>query len=163
MSDGLASQLHRPFEVGANKANVAIFILQDCPVSNGYAPEINRIVTEFGPEGIGFYLVHVDSNLRQDEARKHAEGFGFKCPVLVDRDHKLVRRAKATVAPEAFVIGRDGVILYRGRIDDRYVAIGKRKPAPTTRDLRDALQAVLEDRPVRNPVTKPLGCFIPTE
>jgi hypothetical protein len=65
------------------------------------------------------------------------------------------------MAPEAAVLAPDGKVVYRGRIDDRYADYGKRRPEPTQRDLRDALDAVLENKPVRAPTTKVIGCYLP--
>jgi len=52
-------------------------------------------------------------------------------------------------------------VVYHGRIDDRIVALGKRRVEPTTRDLREALDAMLEGKPVPTPVTKAVGCYLP--
>src|SRR5262249_12755086 len=74
----------------------------------------------------------------------------------------LVRRAGARMVPEAAVFGPDGQRKYLGRIDDLYADLGKRRARATSRDLRDALDAVLADRPVPRPVTQAVGCFIPS-
>jgi len=55
----------------------------------------------------------------------------------------------------------DGERKYLGRIDDLYADLGKRRARATSLDLRDALDAVLADRPVPRPVTQAVGCFIP--
>jgi thiol-disulfide isomerase/thioredoxin len=143
------------------KAIVLFFIASDCPISNAFAPEINRICDEYGPRKVVFYMVYVEPNLPLKAARKHAKEYAFRCPALIDRSHRLVRVAGATITPEAAVLGGDGRVLYRGRIDDRFADLGTARPAPTSRDLRQALDAVLEDRPVPNPTTKAIGCYIP--
>ena len=51
-------------------------------------------------------------------------------------------------------------MVYRGRIDDRYVDFGKARAEATQHDLLDALQAVVEGQPVPNPRTKSVGCYI---
>ena len=150
-----------PLESGTNLATVFIFILADCPVANSYAPEINRLVAEYTPKRVQFFLVHVDDALTEQEASQHARDFGYQCPVLIDRDHALVQRTGATITPEAAVLGRTGERLYRGRIDNQQAALGKRRPRPTTRELRDALDAILAHKPVKHPETKAVGCYIP--
>jgi len=47
----------------------------------------------------------------------------------------------------------DGRELYRGRLDNRYSDYGKERPAPTRRDLDDALAAILNGKPVASAVT----------
>jgi AhpC/TSA family len=151
---------HRPFASPDVRAVALLFVLQDCPIANGYAPEIIRLCREYHGRGARFYLVQVDPDLSDDEARKHAREHGYTCPVVVDRQHVLVRHAGATMVPEAAVFAPSGERQYRGRIDDRHAALGKRRPQPTSHDLRQALDAVLAQRPVAQPETQPVGCFI---
>ena len=158
----VSGQLHRPLEKSSARADVVIFILHDCPIANAFAPEISRLNAEFQPRGIRFFVVHVDSALATTDAQQHAKDFAFTCPVLLDRQHTLVARLKAAVTPEAFVVNSAGETLYRGRIDDRFVELGKRRQEPTRRDLRLALENFLAGKPVAEPVTKAIGCFIPT-
>jgi hypothetical protein len=66
----------------------------------------------------------------------------------------------ATVTPEVAVMERGGKVVYLGRIDDLYVDLGKRRAAPTRRYLRDALDAVLNGKPVAVAKIDPVGCFI---
>ena len=143
------------------KATVFVFITNDCPVSNGYAPEINRICAEYAPKRIAFYLVHVDPDLKPADAKKHAADYGYRCPVLLDPSHQLVKVTQVTVTPEAAVLSPDGKLLYRGRIDDSFVALGKKRAQPTTRDLRDALDAILLGKTVAIATTTAVGCYIP--
>jgi hypothetical protein len=65
------------------------------------------------------------------------------------------------MAPEVAVLGPDGKVLYRGRIDDLYVTYGKRRPAPTQHDLRDALDALLAGKAIAAPTAKVIGCYLP--
>jgi hypothetical protein len=58
------------------------------------------------------------------------------------------------------VLDATGEIRYRGRIDNRYEALGRPRRVVTIRDLRDALDAVLAGRPVARPETTALGCYI---
>jgi len=71
----------------------------------------------------------------------------------------IINFLSSTITPEAAVFA-SGRMLYRGRIDDHYVALGQARPAPTTHDLQDALEAALNGRPVPNPTTKAVGCII---
>jgi thiol-disulfide isomerase/thioredoxin len=149
-----------PLDVSSAKAVLILFIATDCPISNGYAPEINHICKEYESKGVSFYLVHSDPELSAADAKKHAADYGFTCPVLIDRKHEIVKHVGATVTPEAVVLGADGKVQYNGRIDDLYVALGKRRYEATTHDLRDALDAILAGKPVANPHTQAVGCVI---
>jgi thiol-disulfide isomerase/thioredoxin len=150
----------RPLDSKGKKAVVFLFVAHDCPVSNGYAPEVNRIIKEYSPKKINFYLVYTEPDLKPVDAQKHLKDFSYTCPALMDPKHKLVKFVGATVTPEAAVIGPEGELLYRGRIDDLYVDFGKRRYEVQTHDLRLALEAILNGKPIPNRTTKAVGCFI---
>lgn len=156
---GVARQ---PMALGDAKASVIIFISVDCPVSNAYAPEINRICKQYKGK-INFYLVHCDPELTAEQAQKHADAYGFTCPVLLDGHHLLAKALGARVESEAAVVGPEGKLEYRGRIDDWYYAIGKHRNTATTHDLRDALDAVIAGRSVTTSRKKAVGCALDDE
>lgn len=142
------------------KAVVLVFIARDCPISNAYAPELQRIYARYTPQKIGFALVYPEDDITLADAQKHAKDFGYACPVFLDPTHRWARKAGATVTPEAAVFSPQGKLLYRGRIDDLYADWGKRRPQARTHDLRNALDAILTGKPVPTPKTKAIGCFI---
>ena len=143
-------------------ASVLFFITSDCPISNSYAPEIQRICSEYGPKKVSCNLVYVDPDLTVADVKKHVKDFGYSAvPAILDSTQKLVHAAGATITPEAAVIGSSGQVLYRGRIDNVYASLGKRRPEATEKDLRKALDEVLSGKPVSTPQTKAIGCYIP--
>ena len=153
-------QIQRPLDGGQDRAHVLLFVLADCPIANSYAPEIQAIRLAYEPAGIRFFLVHVQPDLADEAARAHARAYGHTGPILIDRDHSLVRAADVKVTPEAAVFGRDGQLLYRGRIDDLYAEVGKRRHTAATHDLRAALAAIVAGRAVPVARTEAIGCYI---
>ena len=146
----------------AGAAEVLFFITNDCPISNFYAPEIQRICGEYGGKGVSCALVYVDPTLDTAAVRKHLHEFGYRrIPAILDTRHKLVDAAGAKVTPEAIVVGRDGKVRYSGRIDNFYAGLGQPRRQATVHDLRAALDELLSGKPVTTPQTKPVGCFIP--
>lgn len=150
-----------PFDGGQAGALVFLFVRTDCPISNRYAPEFRRIFDEFSARGVRFWLVYPDPDEPIAAIRRHIADYDYPGDPLRDPKHDLVRRTEATVTPEAAVFSPEGQLTYRGRIDDRYVAFGKTRPAPTTRDLRQALEETLAGKPVSRPRTRAVGCYIP--
>src|SRR5215471_5793515 len=145
----------------AGSANILFFISVDCPISNSYAPEIQRLCEQYGKQGVGCALMYEDLDLSPATVRKHLQEYGYKAiPAAIDAERKVSRRAKADVTPEAVVVDAKGEIRYRGRIDNFYADFGKARQQVTVHDLSDALDAVLAGRAVANPETQPLGCYI---
>jgi hypothetical protein len=153
----------RPLADSGQKATVFFFVMHECPVANGYAPEISRITSEYSAKGARCFVVYVESDLTPEQARQHARDYGYKSGPLLDPQHLLVKAAGATVSPEAAVFSPSGELLYRGRIDDRVADLGKHRPEPTRRDLRLALDAILAGKPVPARLTKAVGCYIPED
>lgn len=151
---------HQPLATAGQKCTLLFFVMSECPIANSYAPEINRIVAAYKDQGVRSYLIYVEDDLSADAARQHAKEHEFKLPALLDPGHHLVKFAHVSVSPEVAVLAPDNTVLYRGRIDDRVAAFGKHRITPTKRDLRSALDAILDGKPVATPVTKAIGCYI---
>ena len=138
---------------------VLVFVQSDCPISNRYAPELNRVFAKYADRGVSFLLVYPDPDATTDAIRQHLTDYGYHWQALRDPEHALVKLAKVHVTPEAAVF-RQGRLLYHGRIDDRYIDYGRTRSEPTMRDLEAALEAALAGKPVARAQTPAVGCFI---
>jgi hypothetical protein len=148
-------------------ASAIFFVQSDCPISNWYAPVVQQVCRDYGSRGVGCMLVYEDVDLGaspavlDEEVRRHLKDFGYSnMTALVDRTRLVARHVNASVTPSVAVVDRSGAIRYRGRIDNAYADLGKPRQQVTSHDLRDALDAVIGGRPVPNPETQALGCFI---
>jgi hypothetical protein len=154
--DGQSFRLFGP----GTRATVLFFVTTDCPITNNYIPEMNRIVAAYAPRKVAFFAVYSDPSLSVSAIRRHAADFGLHIPVIDDTSHLLVRRAEATVNPEAAVFAPAGRLVYRGRIDNWYADLGVRRATPTEHYLRQALDEVLAGQPVATAEVPPVGCSI---
>jgi thiol-disulfide isomerase/thioredoxin len=151
---------HRDPLAGDTPATVLVFTRTDCPISNRYAPELERLAAHYGPRGVHFWMIYVDPEQDAQAIRRHQREYSYTLPALIDLDHALVELTAATVTPEAAVFNGDNELVYRGRIDDRYVDFGKARPQPRQRDLQQVLDAVLAGHPVGQTHTQAVGCYI---
>jgi len=149
-----------PLADPAARATVLLFTRRDCPISNRYAPEIAHLHAEYAPRGVAFFLVYVDPGQTDDEVRAHVRDYGYPCRVLLDPGHQLVALAGATITPEAALYLPGGRRAYRGRIDDRVVALDVIRPQPTRRDLAEAIDAALAGRAPEVAETPAIGCVL---
>jgi len=143
-----------------SKLFVCLFTRTDCPVSNSYAPEVRRIYEKFSTRGVSFYLVYPDPDESAQVIDKHLKEYSYPFAGLRDPKHELVKLAGAKITPEAAVFDGSGKLLYRGRIDDRYVDFGKARVAATVKDLENALEAILDGKPAPAAGGPAIGCFI---
>lgn len=142
------------------EATVLLFVMSDCPISNRYAPEVRRIHEAFG-ERTAFWLVYVDTHRPVAELASHRSSFGYPFGAVLDVEGALAAAAGATVTPEAAVWDAAGRLVYRGRIDDRFVSFGVTRAAPTTRDLSAVLERVAGGESLPFTETRAIGCYIP--
>ena len=89
----------KPFEP-AGAANVIFFIATDCPISNSYAPEIQRVSQEYGARGVGCSLMYEDVDMGStatrldNEVRRHLQEYRYAdISAAVDRftNHRETR------------------------------------------------------------------------
>lgn len=142
---------------------VLVFTATECPISNRYAPEIRRLRSKFAARGVAFRLVYADPSETAEAIRRHLRAFGHDEDALRDPGHELVRFTGATVTPEVAVLAASATgsrLVYRGRIDDRAVDVGRIRPAPRVHDLEDVLDALVSGRALEARTTPATGCFI---
>lgn len=156
-----AGKIHTSAELGHFQATVLLFVATECPNSNTYSPALARLYREYSARGVLFLGVYSDPADNAAAVQKHDAEYQIPYPALLDPKHSLALATGARSTPEAVIVSPLGEVLYRGRVDDRFVDFGKTRFRPTREDLREALDQVLSSQPVKDPVTKVLGCAIP--
>lgn len=96
------------------------------------------------------------SHFDQEKNKAFAETHDLPYPVLDDSDGTVGRLYKAKTTPHMFVIDKAGRIAYDGAIDDD----PQGSKASKTNYVKDALDALLDNRPVQIAQTKPYGCSV---
>jgi hypothetical protein len=145
---------------------VLFFIASDCPISNRYLPEMQRLESKFASQHVVFWFVYPNGGETSEAVRRHEAAYGAEGHILLDPHHKLVAITHAKVTPESAVLvpehaGAETLrTVYHGRIDDRYVEIGRERPAATQHDLERAIGDVLQHRFVQPPDGSAVGCGI---
>ncbi len=157
--DGKATTLHAL----KGKPVVVVFLSFECPVSNSYAPVLNEMAKEHGAR-VSFLAVAPISEPAAGLA-KQAKEFDLAFPLYRDDQLTAARTFGAMKVPEAFVLDANLNLRYRGRIDDAYAERLVPKKKFDRHDLRDAVEAVLTGKEIKEPTTEAVGCpiFYPRE
>jgi hypothetical protein len=142
------------------KVVVFVFVSSECPVSNKFAPELERLSHKFPTNDVSFNLVYPNASDSESKIADHRRDFHLTGAYLRDPKHKLAKLAGATITPEAAVFDSSRTLSYRGRVNDQYLALGKGRPEPTQHDLEDAITAILAGQKPKQSRTEPIGCFI---
>ena len=143
-------------ENGAGPAAL-VFVDAACPVSARYLGELDDFAAAAEAEGIDFYAVVSSPQSTWADARNLRSRYNLRTPVLLDPSGDLAARLGPITVPEAFVINEQDRMIYRGRIDDRFSAIGQLRRVIRNHDLLDAFAAahILQTEPR---ATEPIGC-----
>lgn len=143
------------------KVLVVAFTCNHCPYVVNSEPRILQFHADYAPRGVA--LVAINSNETENHpadsfehmvARAKEKGYGF--PYLRDESQEVARAYGALRTPHYYVFDAQRQLRYTGRMDDNPRNPGMEK----TRELRDAVDAVLAGK--EPPVTKtnPIGCNV---
>ncbi len=134
-----------------HSAIVVLFISTICPYSNYYNDLIRDMAGEFGKKGVVFVGVNSGKLETAEEARAHARDHGHAFDILKDPESRIADLLDARRTPEAFLFDSSGTLRYHGRIAAKI-------SAP---DLKSAIDALLQGKPIHPAETKAFGCAIP--
>ena len=148
-----------PLKAASGKPVVLAFVRTDCPISNRYAPTLQRLQAEYAGRAV-FWLVYPDKDESPAKIRKHIQDYGYALTALRDPGHELARLSQAQITPEVAVFAVRGQLAYHGRIDNWYESVGRARVVPTTHELNDALQDLLAGKMPRVPTASAVGCSI---
>jgi peroxiredoxin len=130
---------------------VVLFLSTICPYSNYYNDLIRVLAADFGKRRIAFVGVNSGALESADEARTHAREHGHTFDIIKDPESHIADLLDARRTPEVFLLDSRGILRYHGRIASKI----------SSPDLKSAIEAFLDGRPIRPAETKAFGCAIP--
>lgn len=148
-----------PIKASQGKIAVLIFVRTDCPISNRYAPTLQKLSADFQANA-KFWLVYPDKRTTPQQITEHLRQFHYSISALRDPAHSLAKFVSATITPEAAVFSAQGKLLYHGRIDNLYVDAGRARSAATTHELKDAIESAAFGKTRMTAFTPSVGCYI---
>ena len=144
------------------KALLVMFICRHCPFVKHIQGELAKLGNDYALEPLGILAISSnDYRAYPDDApdnlRQQAAELGFTFPYCSDETQEVAKAYGAACTPDFYLFDNDRRLAYRGQLDGSRP--GNNEPV-TGRDLRAAIDAVLEGRPV-SPDQKPsIGCNI---
>jgi hypothetical protein len=167
LNEPLGKDLHggpvRELSGAGVRVVVLYFASTDCPISNRYIPEIARLKREFGDAGVRVWWVYPNPGDTAEVVERHRRDFSIAGDAVLDWRQRLVAMAHVGVTPEAAVFVVQGPVLrevYHGRVDDRYLSLGRERPQAGRHDLEAAIRAAVAGKPVPQPGGPPVGCSV---
>jgi len=158
-TDGHAVSLS---DFGPQRALLVMFICNHCPYVQHVRDELARLGRDYQARGAA--MVGISSNdidaFPDDAPDRMAEEkrvAGYTFPYLFDATQEVARAYSAACTPDFFLYGPERRLLYRGQLDGSRPGNGILVDGI---DLRAALDAVLEGRPVSADQKPSMGCNI---
>ena len=144
------------------KGTVVMFICNHCPYVKHINAELVRVARDYQRRGFGFIAISSNdvANYPDDapeKMREAAKKHGYPFPYLYDESQDVARAYDAACTPDLYVFDAGLSLVYRGQFDDSRPNSGK---GANGRDLRAALDAVVEGRPVDADQKPSVGCNI---
>jgi mono/diheme cytochrome c family protein/peroxiredoxin len=155
-----AGKLQRLDDLAGKRATIIVFLSTDCPMSNSYIESIQEMASTYESKGVKVILANPNAQETPEQVARHASDFHIRLPVVRDTKLELTDALGARATPEAFLLGPERTVRYRGRIDDQYISRLKRREGNPRHDLREALDELLAGKPISRAETEPLGCPI---
>ncbi|MBN1556933.1 MAG: thioredoxin family protein [Lentisphaerae bacterium] len=144
------------------KALLVMFICRHCPYVKHVQDALARLGRDYADKDIG--IVAISSNDaasfpddRPESLKQMAESLCFTFPLCYDETQEIAKTYTAACTPDFFLFDKARKLVYRGQLDDSRP--GNDKPV-TGRDLRAAIEAVLNDRPAAPDQAASIGCNI---
>ena len=147
--------------VATGKVGAAALVFLDtaCPVATRYVPVLNALHDDARARGVSLYGVLSNPDIGWRESAEFVDDFGVEFPVILDSAGDLAVRLGPRVTSESFVVSTANRIVYRGRIDDRFAAVGRLRTRVTSHDLRDVVENVARGGRTKPYQTEAIGCF----
>lgn len=145
-----------------NIATIIAFICNHCPYVKHINQELPRLAKDFADKGVNLIAINAnDIEQYPDDSPENmirtAEESKYCFPYLYDETQEVAAAYQARCTPDFFVYDHNLHLIYRGQLDDSRPG----NHIPVTGDsIRQALQALLEKRPISVQQKPSLGCNI---
>ena len=150
-----------------SRALLVMFLCRHCPYVQHIQEELARLGRDYATRPVGIVAISSnDAEAYPEDApaslREMAGTLGFSFPFCYDESQDVARAYTAECTPEFFLFDAGRKLVYHGQFDD---SRPRRSSNPVTgpatgKDLRAAVDALLDGRPVPADQKPGVGCNI---
>jgi thiol-disulfide isomerase/thioredoxin len=165
---GVDGKVHTLSDYASSKLLVIVFTCNHCPTAQLYEPRIKKLADDYRNRDVALVAIepnnpnavrldelgYTDVSDSLEEMKIRADYRRVNFPYLYDGDTQSVSRQygpKAT--PHVFIFDKERKLRYEGRVDNN-----QRESLVKTQDARNAIDALLADKPVAVAHTGVFGC-----
>lgn len=162
LMDTVSDELINLNDAKGLKGTVIMFICNHCPFVKHVNHQITKSAKRYSSKGVNFIAISSNDveNYPEDSPdnmKQNAIDNGFIFPYLYDSSQKVAKEYKAACTPDFYLFDSDLKLVYRGQLDDSRPGNG----IPVSgRDLHNAIDNLLEGRPIDENQKPSIGCNI---
>lgn len=156
------AKIWRLEDFAGKKALLVMFISNHCPYVKHIRAGLAAMTSDFIDAGVGVVAIMANDVMRYKDdhpelmaAEKKAAGYRF--PYLFDESQEVAKSYKAACTPDFFLFDGAFKLAYRGQMDESRPGNAK---AVTGKDLRLAVECILQAKPVSPSQIPSIGCNI---
>jgi len=163
-------ELHSPIEdrvvslteIRSDKATVIMFICNHCPYVKNIQRGLVELANDYISAGISFVAINSnDHESYPDDSPERmaevAEEHGYPFHYLFDETQEVARAYDAACTPDFYIFDGELISVYRGQMDNSRPGNGK---PVTGSHIREALDSILHNKPMREDQVPSIGCNI---
>ncbi|MDP2189404.1 MAG: redoxin domain-containing protein [Sphingobacteriaceae bacterium] len=145
----------------AQKPTVFVFFAETCPICQYYTPKLRDLQLKFGDE-VRWVAVFPNKLSSDTSAINFLLRHDLAMVIRLDPKQVFSRVYGIEVTPEVVVKDAKGHMRYKGRIDDFYIAPGKKRNRATTNELELVLERLVKKQEFNFFATQAVGCLLNT-
>jgi peroxiredoxin len=138
---------------------VFVFLSESCPICQSYTLPLKTLYKKYHQQ-VEFVGVFPNEGVSAADLQAFKTTYAIPFRLMTDSGNVLTKKFHATVTPEVFVQNAKEELIYSGRIDNSFYAVGKRRKLVTTHELEDALSQYTSGHDIAVPKTQAVGCII---
>jgi len=162
LPDAVSGRTIRLADFAGKQGFLVMFLCPHCPYVKHIQERLAGLLAEYRGRSLG--VVAISSNDVQQFPEDSPEGLGqsarslgFDFPYCYDESQEVAKAYQAACTPDFFLFDDRQRLAYRGQFDS---SRPKNTEPVTGADLRAALDAVLDGRPVKAQQRPSIGCNI---
>lgn len=149
-------------ELKSNIATVIMFICNHCPYVKHINKALVQLANDYQPKGIKFIAISSNDVVKYPDddpvlMKEHAQKEGYPFPYLYDATQEVAKKYFAACTPDFSIFDKDLSCVYRGQLDDSRPG---NNIVPNGKDIRNALDAILNNQAVSAIQRPSIGCNI---
>lgn len=143
-------------------ATVIMFICNHCPFVKHVNPELVKLANDYKNKGVRFIAISSNDVAgypedSPEQMKLLAAQLNYPFPYLYDATQEVAKAYQAACTPDFFIYDANLLLAYRGQLDDSRPGNGK---PVTGADIRNALDLLVEGKPVPADQKPSIGCSI---